>query len=71
MMDYFRSDGEFINSEYSNVKFIDETDKKFYEVFKSGEAQYLITENVKHFPKENGIVSPKEFVAEKWDKPVK
>jgi putative PIN family toxin of toxin-antitoxin system len=62
MMDYFRSDGEFINSEYSNVKFIDETDKKFYEVFKSGEARYLITGNIKHFPKENGIVNPKEFI---------
>jgi putative PIN family toxin of toxin-antitoxin system len=62
MMDYFRHDGEFINSEYSNIKFIDETDKKFYEVFKSGEAQYLITGNIKHFPQENGIVNPKEFI---------
>jgi putative PIN family toxin of toxin-antitoxin system len=29
MIDYFRHDGEFINSEYSNVEFIDDTDKKF------------------------------------------
>jgi putative PIN family toxin of toxin-antitoxin system len=62
MVDYFKSDGEFINSEYSNVKFIDETDKKFYEVFKSGEAGYLITGNIKHFPKANSIVNPKEFI---------
>jgi putative PIN family toxin of toxin-antitoxin system len=62
VIDYFRSDGEFINSEYINIKFIDDTDKKFYEVFKSGEAECLITGNIKHFPKENGIIMPKEFV---------
>jgi putative PIN family toxin of toxin-antitoxin system len=67
MMDYFRSDGEFINAEYTNIKFTDDTDKKFYEVFKSGEAEYLITGNIKHFPKENGIIIPKEFF-EKYDK---
>jgi putative PIN family toxin of toxin-antitoxin system len=67
MIDYFKNDGEFINSEYSNVMFIDETDKKFYEVFKSGEAEYLITGNIKHFPKENGIIIPKEFI-EKYNK---
>jgi predicted nucleic acid-binding protein len=61
-MDYFRTDGKFINSEYSNVKFIHEIDNKFYEVFKSGEAEYLITGNIKHFQKGNGIVSPKEFI---------
>jgi putative PIN family toxin of toxin-antitoxin system len=62
MIDYFRNDGEYINSEHSNIKFIDDTDKKFYEVFKSGEAQYLVTGNIKHFPKENGIIIPKEFI---------
>ena len=67
MIDYFKNDGEFINSEYSNVMFIDETDKKFYEVFKSGEAEYLITGNIKHFPKEDGIIIPKEFI-EKYNK---
>ena len=67
MIDYFKNDGEFINSEYSNVMFIDEADKKFYEVFKSGEAEYLITGNIKHFPKENGIIIPKEFI-EKYNK---
>ena len=39
----------------------DETDKKFYEVFKFGKAKYLITGNIKHFPKEKGLVTPKEF----------
>jgi putative PIN family toxin of toxin-antitoxin system len=62
MIDYFRAEGEFVNSEYSNVKFIDETDKKFYEVYQSGEAQYLITGNIKHFPKNDGIIVPGEFL---------
>jgi putative PIN family toxin of toxin-antitoxin system len=67
IIDYFRNDGEFINSEYSSIEFIDETDKKFYEVFKSGEAEYLITGNIKHYPRENGIIIPKEFI-EKYNK---
>jgi putative PIN family toxin of toxin-antitoxin system len=62
LIDYFRNNGEFINSEYSNVKFTDVTDKKSYEIFKSGEAQYLITGNKKHFPKEQGILFPQEFI---------
>jgi putative PIN family toxin of toxin-antitoxin system len=62
MVDYFRAEGEFVNSEYINAEFIDETDKKFYEVYQSGEAQYLITGNIKHFPKNESIVIPKKFL---------
>jgi putative PIN family toxin of toxin-antitoxin system len=62
LIDYFKNDGEFINSEYANVKLIDDTDKKFYEVFKSGEARCLITGNKKHFPKDKRILLPKEFI---------
>jgi putative PIN family toxin of toxin-antitoxin system len=64
MIDYFKHDSEFINAEYLKISFSDETetDKKFYEVYKSGEAQYLITGNKKHFPKEDSIVLPKNFI---------
>lgn len=62
LIDYFKHDGEFINAEHLNIEFPDETDKKFYEVYKYGEAQYLVTGNIKHFPKENGIVIPKKFL---------
>jgi putative PIN family toxin of toxin-antitoxin system len=62
MVDYFKHDGEFINPEYIKAKFPDETDKKFYEVYKAGKAKYLITGNIKHFPKENTIVIPKDFM---------
>jgi putative PIN family toxin of toxin-antitoxin system len=62
IIDYFRNEGEFVNSEYLDIEFIDETDKKFYEVHKFGEAQYLITGNIKHFPKEDSIITPKDFL---------
>jgi predicted nucleic acid-binding protein len=62
MIGYFKRDGEFINAEYLNVNFSDETDKKFYEVYKSGEARYLITGNIKHFPKDDSIVISKNFI---------
>ena len=61
LMDFFKHEGEFVNAEHINLKFHDESDKKFYEVFKAEKAQYLITGNIKHFPKEKGIVTPKEF----------
>jgi len=62
MINYFKHDGEFVNPEYIKAKFSDETDKKFYEVYKTGKAEYLITGNIKHFPKENTIIVPKDFI---------
>jgi putative PIN family toxin of toxin-antitoxin system len=62
LLNYFKHEGEFINSEYIKTKFSDETDKKFYEVYKSGKAKYLITGNKKHFPKEDAIIIPKDFM---------
>lgn len=62
MMDFFRHEGEFITAEYIKAKFNDETDKKFYEVHKSGRADYLITGNIKHFPKEKTVITPKNFI---------
>jgi len=61
-INFFRHDGEFVNAIFSNKNFKDETDKKFYEVYKSGNADFLITGNKKHFPNEKGIVTPKEFL---------
>jgi putative PIN family toxin of toxin-antitoxin system len=68
MIDFFKAEGEFVNSEHVNMDFIDETDKKFYEVHKSGESAYLITGTIKHFPKEDSIIIPAVFL-EKFDAP--
>ncbi len=41
--------------------FEDEDDKVFYEVARTAEA-YLVTGNVKHFPKEPMVIAPQEFL---------
>jgi putative PIN family toxin of toxin-antitoxin system len=66
-MHFVRYEGRFneavFNSlDYLDVKYHDEADKKFYEVYKAGEADYLITGNRKHFPEEPGIIIPGEFM---------
>ena len=63
MIDFFKRDGEFVNADHLKIHFSDEADKKFYEVYKCGTAQYLITGNIKHFPKEDTIIIPKDFIA--------
>jgi len=62
LIGYFKSAGEYVNSDRVRMRFDDEADKKFYEVYKSGPAQYLITGNARHFPREEGIVTPREFM---------
>jgi putative PIN family toxin of toxin-antitoxin system len=62
LINYIKYDGEFINAGHLNVKFQDESDKKFYEVYKSGEADYLITGNIKHFPDDDTIVTPRKII---------
>ena len=63
LLDFIKKEGEFIFADPIIFSFTDEADKKFYEVYKSGMAQYLITGNIKHFPKEAGIVTPGKFLA--------
>jgi putative PIN family toxin of toxin-antitoxin system len=63
LLDFIKSEGEFITAEPVKLEFKDEDDKVFYEVAKSGKAKYLITGNIAHFPREKFIVSPKDFIA--------
>ncbi|GHT00131.1 hypothetical protein AGMMS50276_25190 [Synergistales bacterium] len=53
--------GYLIDPEVSSIPFIDESDRKFYDAAKSAEA-YLITGNIKHFPKDSFIVTPSNFL---------
>jgi len=62
LINYIKHDGEYINSEYIKIKFSNEEEKKIYEVYKFGKAKYLITGNTKHFPNEETIVTPKDFM---------
>ncbi|MCL2232323.1 MAG: putative toxin-antitoxin system toxin component, PIN family [Treponema sp.] len=67
MIDFFKHEGEYVNADPLNTAFLDESDKKFYEVHKTGQVQYLISGNKKHYPIDNAIVTPKEFL-ELYDK---
>jgi putative PIN family toxin of toxin-antitoxin system len=62
VLDFITHDGEYIISTPQTKRFADEDDKKFYELYKSGEADFLITGNIKHFPKEKNIITPREFM---------
>ena len=51
---------------YSSVKIVDEDNRMFYNAAVEAQA-YLITGNIKHFPKESFIVTPAQFVKDvKW-----
>jgi len=66
-INFIKDMGEYVIAEFSGKKFTDEADKKFYEIYKSGEARYLITGNKKHFPAETGIVTPREFLEKEYE----
>jgi predicted nucleic acid-binding protein len=62
ILEFVRNDGEYTISIPQNVKFVDEDDRMFYELYKSGEVDFLIIGNIKHFPKEKNILTPREFI---------
>jgi len=61
LLDWFESIGRSIVSEPCDSSFIDEADKKFYEVAKFCRAK-LITGNLKHFPDDPDVLSVAEFL---------
>lgn len=57
--------GIFLVPSLTEKTFVDPKDKIFYEIVVTARKQsdvYLITGNIKHFPNESFIVSPKEMV---------
>ena len=62
LLDFIKYEGHFVTANPLATHFKDENDKMFLEVAKSVSADYLITGNTKHFPKNNLIVTPKEFL---------
>ena len=59
---FLQDEGEYISAEPTKQRFQDDFDRAFYEVMTTGEADFLITGNVVHFPKEDRIINPREFV---------
>jgi putative PIN family toxin of toxin-antitoxin system len=62
VLDYITNEGVYTISMPRNIKFVDEDDKVFYELYKSEGIDYLITGNIKDFPKEKNIITPREFI---------
>ena len=62
LIDYFKNVGEYISAEPTNKKFDDENDRVFYEVMITGEAKYLVSGNLVHYPKNNKILDPRRFI---------
>lgn len=61
IIDFIRQEGFSIVANSTSVNFIDEADRKFYEVAKTMNC-ILVTGNLKHFPAEKNIISPKMMV---------
>ena len=59
-LDPIIKEGYSIAAPVSNIPFADEADRKFYEVASFSQA-ILVTGNLKHFPKEDFILSVSEF----------
>ena len=62
LLDFIKTQGQFVTANPITTFFEDEQDKIFLEVAQSAGVDYLITGNVKHFPENPMIVTPKEFI---------
>jgi putative PIN family toxin of toxin-antitoxin system len=62
VMDFIAKEGEFRIAGAPTVQSHDEDEAIFYPLYKSGGIDYLITGNIKHFPHEKGIVTPRKFL---------
>ena len=57
--------GIFVDGETQNMEFIDEKDRMFFEVMmeeRKEEDAYLVTGNIRHFPVEPFIVTPRQML---------
>lgn len=63
LLDWFVTSGRSVVVNPIKEHFIDEADKKFYEVAKFCQAK-LITGNIKHFPQDPLVVTVAEFLEE-------
>ena len=59
---YIRKEGVFTHRTTFNQLFIDESDRVFYEVSLSKDDSFLVTGNLKHYPKEPRVVTPAEML---------
>lgn len=58
----FEEDGVYPGRTPSDEIFVDTTDRVFYEISLSVDDSYVVTNNVKHFPKVSRVVTPSEML---------
>ena len=61
LLDFIKHSGRSVIAEPLDDEFVDEADKKFYEVAKHCDAT-LITGNIKHFPSDEIIMTANDFL---------
>ena len=64
LLDWFEAYGQSVLAEPIEDVFIDDADKKFYEVAKSCGA-VLVTVNLKHFPEDPSVMGVVDFLKKK------
>jgi len=64
IINFIAKEGEYKTAEFQNIKFNDEDDKAFYEIYRNEDVDFLITGNKKHFPDEKKIVTVRNFFNE-------
>ena len=62
LLDYIKNEGEYVAAEPTGKKFVDKDDTMFYEVAKTAKAKCIVTGNKDHYPHEEMVKSPKEFI---------
>jgi len=64
IINFITKEGEYKTAEFQKIKFNDEDDKAFYELYKNEDVDFLVTGNKKHFPDEKNIVTVRNFFNE-------
>lgn len=66
LLTQIKSQGKLVSAEPLNIKLIDSDDIKFLEVALKGKIKYLVTGNIKHYPKSKykniNIITPSDFI---------
>ena len=62
ILDYIKTEGEYVAAEPTSRRFVDKDDEMFYEVAKTAGARCLVTGNKSHFPNEKMVMTPKQFI---------
>lgn len=62
LLEFIGEAGEFVTAEPIAKPFRDSDDKPSFEVALSGNASYIVTGNLSHFPKHRMVITPRGFL---------